>query len=66
MSVSHLRSIGLSLVLAVVVVVVHIHLLVPLYVHLFSPLLLAPLLLRPLHLTLIVILQNDTKHLKID
>jgi hypothetical protein len=58
-----------------IVLVVQVHLLVPLYVHLFAPLLLMllhltfapaarPLLLVPLHLTFVVILQNDMKHLK--
>jgi hypothetical protein len=64
MSVCLLCSIGLSLVLAVVIIIVHVHLLVPLYVDLFHPLLLGPLLIEPLCLTLFIILQNDTKHLK--
>jgi hypothetical protein len=59
------------------VIVVHAHVLVPFYVDSFDPLLLGPihltldplllgpLLLVPLHLTFVVILQNDMKHLKI-
>jgi hypothetical protein len=88
MSVSRLCSVILSLVLTVVVV--HVHLLVALCVHLFTPtaaqappshihpvllgplllvplhptLLLGPFLLVPLHPTFVVILQNDTNHLK--